>query len=630
MRDRLLRWPLTERDETWVVRGWLVLVCIVALVLYGDSLDAGFLADDLFHISMLEGLFGDYSIAHLYAFAPEDPESTARHIQRGSLPWWTHPQFRFVMVRPLSSLLIAFDHAAFPRQPFVHHLHTIVWFFAVIVLTFRMLRIATSTWIALIAITSFAIDETMCWMVAWLANRCALVSTVFVMLALAVHLRADPKQLSPRARLVELLCWALAFSGGEYAVGGVAILCGYELVGHDAPWRQRLLALWPALAAMLVFITAYVAIRGGVYGATTYIDPFTDTGQFLRSAADRLPRMAGEVWVNMNGESERFYLRYQASGLAQWVMPDDGSDILVQAWRHARFVMGLTAILVLPAWWLARRHLTANERRGIHWIVVGCMLALIPVSAIPPATRSLMLANIAAATFVGAVTVAAFRAWREPIGRAAKPWARRIGLTIWTLAILYIHLWREWSYVNQVQDALLSATRSYEKFYASAHFDEHPVGGKHVIVIATSGLVTGIHGVSMMNVLGYEMPATWHVLAMGPRGYTVRRLSARTLEVAAVGGTMHWTPEEALFRSPADALLKGDTVEAGVFTAKVIADHGGIGPSSVVYKFDYRLDDPRLVFLVSGREGLEPFVIPPRGKMIAVHPPTLPFATPRG
>ena len=627
MRDRLLRWPLTERR---VVAAWLALVCIAALVLYWDGLSAGFLADDLFHISMLEGLFGDYSIGHLYAFAPEDPESTARHIERGSLPWWTHPQFRFVMLRPLSSLLIAFDHAAFPRLPFVHHLHTLVWFFAVLLLTFRVLRLATSTWIALVATTTFAIDETMAWMVAWLANRCALVSTAFVMLALAVHLRADPQRPWSRERGLELLFWALAFSGGEYAVGGVALLCGYELAGHRAPWRTRVLALWPALVVMLVFISTYVAIRGGVYGATTYIDPFTDTAQFLKSAADRLPRMAGEVWVNMNGESERFYLRYQGSGLAQWVMPDDGADILVQAWRHARFVMALTAIVVLPAWWLARNHLTADERRGIHWIVVGATLALVPVAAIPPATRSLMIANLAAAIFVGAVTVAAVRAWRKAVPKRAGPWAQRIALAVWTLAILYIHIWREWGYVGQVQGALLSAKHSYEKFYANAHFDEHSVKDKHVVVIATSGLVTGIHGVSMMNVLGYDMPATWHVLAMGPRGYTVRKLGPRTLEVAAVGNTMHWSPEEALFRSPADALLQGDTVDAGVFTARVIADGGGISPSSVLFKFEYRLDDPRLVFFVSGRKGLEPFEIPPKGKMIAVHPPTLPFATPRG
>jgi hypothetical protein len=630
MRDRLLRWPLTDRDESWVVRGWLVLVCITTLVLYWDGLSAGFLADDLFHISMLEGLFGDYSIWHLYAFAPEDPASTARHIERGSLPWWTHPEFRFVMLRPLSSLLIAFDHAAFPRQPFLHHLHTMVWFFAVLVLTFRMLRIATSTPIALIAIASFAVDETMTWMVAWLANRCALVSTVFVMLAIAVHLRAPSQHPWSRDRKLELALWALAFSGGEYAVGGVALLCGYEFAGRHAPWRERVLALWPAVSVMLVFVSAYVAIRGGVYGATTYIDPFTDTAQFLKSAADRLPRMAGEVWVNMNGESERFYLRYQGSGLAQWVMPDDGSDILVQAWRHARFVMSLTAILVLPAWWLARRHLTAHERRGIKWLVVGATLALVPVSAIPPATRSLLLANLAAAVFVGAVTVAAIRAWRARIPRQPGPWIARILLAVWALAILYVHVWREWTYVGQQQSALLSAKHSYEKFYANAHFGEHPVGGKHVVVIATSGLVTGIHGVSMMNVLGYELPKTWHVLAMGPRGYTVRKLGPRTLEVAAVGGTMHWTPEEALFRSPADALLQGDTVDAGVFKAKVIADHGGIGPSSVVFKFKYTLDDPRFAFLVVGPQGLQPFAIPPRGKMIAVHPPTLPFATPRG
>jgi hypothetical protein len=532
------------------------------------------------------------------------------------------------MLRPLSSLLIAFDHAVFPRQPFWHHVHTMVWIFTMQVLVFKVLRRATSLPIALVAIACFTVDETMTWMVAWLANRCAIVSTVFAMLALLAHMRSDPAKIWSRERVVELVLWALAFAGGEYAVGGVAFLGAYELIGHRGPWKQRIVALWPAVAVMLVFMAAYVAIRGGVYGATTYIDPFTDTGQFLESAADRLPRMAGEVWVNMNGESERFYLRYQESGLAQWVMPDDGSDILVQAWRHARFVMTLTAIMVIPAWLLARKFLSDDERRGIRWLILGGTLALVPVAAIPPATRSLLLANIAAAVFAGAVTVAAIRAWRAK-GQWTI-WLVRLAITVWACGILFIHVLREWLYVAQQQGALLSAQHSYAKFYANAGFDKHSVEGKHVVVLATPGLVTGIHGVSMMNVFGYDMPDTWHVLAMGPRGYTVRKLGPRVIEVAAVGGTMHWTPQEALFRSPVDALKRGDTVDAEIFTAKVLADHGGVGPSSVLFIFKYKLSDPRLAFFVVGPEGLEPFELPPRNKMIAIHPPTLPFATDRG
>ena len=126
-------------------------IAIVCGVLYLPGLDAGFLADDLFQISMLEERMGSYSIAHLYAFAPGDAASNAAHVQRGSLPWWTHPTFRFVMVRPLSSLLLAFDHAVFPRQAYAAHVHSALWFAAVLGSGYALLRRLLGPWIAVIA-----------------------------------------------------------------------------------------------------------------------------------------------------------------------------------------------------------------------------------------------------------------------------------------------------------------------------------------------------------------------------------------------------------------------------------------------------------------------------------------------
>ena len=201
---------MTQRHALWVAFAAIAIVC---LALYLPGLDAGYLADDLFQISMLEGRMGSYSVAHLYAFAPGDVASNAAHVQRGSLPWWTHPEFRFVMVRPLSSLLLALDHLLFPRQAFAHHLHSAVWFAAVLGSGYALLRRLVGPWIAVIAIGSFAVDETMTWMVAWLANRCAMVCTVFAFTALWVHIRTarDGTAFRGKGRWLELLLWLGAF-----------------------------------------------------------------------------------------------------------------------------------------------------------------------------------------------------------------------------------------------------------------------------------------------------------------------------------------------------------------------------------------------------------------------------------
>lgn len=609
---------MTQQRALW---GAFAAIAVVCGVLYIPGLDAGFLADDLFQISMLEKRMGSYSVAHLYAFAPGDAATNAAHVQRGSLPWWTHPQFRFVMVRPLSSLLLSLDHFVFPRQAFAHHVHSAVWFSAVLGTGYVLLRRLLGPWIAAVAIASFAVDETMTWMVAWLANRCALVCTVFAFTALWVHIRAarDPKAFRGRGSMLELLLWIGAFAGGEYAVGGVAYLGAFMLLGDTRSRKTRIVSMWPAAVALLAFVTAYIVLGGGVYGGTTYVDPFRETGQFFRVMGHRVPRMAGEVWSNWAGESERFWLRYAESGLSEKVMPPGIKDLGVQAYRHAAFAIATTLGWVVPLWWLARRHWTQDERRSVRWLVLGSCFALLPISAIPPATRALMLPNFGVAAFVGASLVATVRAWRA--GDSA---LRRGVLTALALLVGWLHFVREFGYTREHLDAILGAQRAYAQFYRNEAFAELDLRGKHVVVIATPGLVTGIHGVSMMHVLGMQAPQTWHVLGIGPRPYTLRRVGKRKLELSSVGGAMHHTPQEILFRNPYDALKKGDQVEAGLFKAKVLNDRNGSGPGSVLFEFLWSLDDPRIVVVEVGPTGLRPFALPPVGKLVPVSPPALP------
>lgn len=620
-------------QQTWrrrIVWVWAVSLALMMAWVFGDALDVGFIADDLFQISMLEGLFGEVSIAHLYAFAPGDPGTNADHVARGSLPWWTHPEFRFVMLRPLSSLLLAFDHWLWPRQPFVQHLHSAIWVAVMLMVAFRLARATTTSFIAAAAVTTFAFDETMTWMLAWLANRCAIVCTTFALAALLVRVKDDAgfkagRVSSPFAsrRWLELLLWCLAFSGGEYAVGGVAYFVGYQLLGAPGGWRRRLVSLWPAAVALMIFAVVYIAIHGGVYGTTTYIDPLSEPGHFAKSALHRLPRMLGEVWLDMSGESDRFWFKYYEAGISDWVMPRDGSDLTTQAFRHARFAMVAVLGCVGGTWVFARRYLDAAERRTIRWLALGSVLSLIPMAAIPPATRSLLLPNFGAAVFVGAVLVAGFRAWRAH-APTWQHWLRRVGLSVIIGLIVSIQAYLETFYVQQFLQAMLDVQGAYAQFYRNGRFDELNLRDKHVVVVATPGLVSGIHGISMLNVLGYPTPRSWHVLGIGQRAYTLRVVGRRGIELAPVGGPMHFSPQEELFRSPAQALEAGDAVDAGLFRARVLSDFGGAGPGATVFRFKWELADPRLVFLQVGPDGLKPFEIPPKGKMIPIKPPKLP------
>ena len=615
----------------WVRASVAVAVGLVCVWLYGPALFVGYLADDLFQISMVEGLFGQHEPWNLYAFASGRAAENASHAARGSLPWWTVSHFRFSMLRPLSSVLIYFDHAAFPRNGVVHHVHSLAWFLAALYLAYRFVRTIAGDTIALVAVAAFCVDETMAWMVAWIANRCAVVSLALCCIALWLHHRHCGQPTAKR-RAAELTAWVLAFSAGEYALGGIAYLVAYELVLHGGPRLPRLRALWPGLAAVGLYAVVYVAGDFGVYGASTYIDPITDPLAFLTSAGERIPRMAGEVWTGMAGESERFWFRYDHTGIVGYIMPNDGADLVTQAWRHARFALVTTLLFVGGVWLLARRYWTAPERRRVRFFVVGSTIALLPIAAIPPATRALMFANLGASVFVAYVLLAAARAWRAPSkGQSVLGgWLRRVLLSLWAFTLVYVHVIRERGYVREQVLALAGAQGSYDEFYGNPPFAQLDLRNKHVVVIATPGLVTGIHGLSMLNLAGRDLPKSWHVLAMGRRPYLVRRFGPRSVELDSVGGPMQLSPQEVLFRSRADAMQLGDKVDVGLFRAKVVHVRDGQGPDGIVFTFDRRLNDPSLVFLEVGPEGLRPFAIPPRGKTVAIQPPLLPQVVPRG
>jgi hypothetical protein len=605
---------------------WPAAIIAIALVLYWPALDARFLADDLFQISMVDGIFPYHPPFSLYFFALDDPANTFAHMERGTLPWWTVPHFRFAHLRPLSSLLLDFDYRVLPRNSPWHHVHSLLWLVATLVAYQVWLRRIVPVPIAVIALLTIAWDEPLAWTVTWLANRCAMVSTTFVAFAMAIHLRRREAGTGDawhgRDARLELILWGLAFAAGEYAASGLGYLAAYELMAARGTWRVRARSLLPALLVLAVFAATYLWLGCGVYGAESYVDPFTDFDVFSRELANRMARMIGEAWLGIPGATPHMMLRYEDTGLLGDLFSVRDFDMATAARTHAKIV-SLAALAILPGtWWLARRWWTDRERRSIAWMSVGAIVALVPLAAVGPATRTLVVPMVGVGVFVGGVTVAAWRAWRAPAGKALD-WAGRLLLPIvasllwWQQTIVDVkEIRHQLADLNEMQAA-------YSRFQDNPAMDALDLEGKHVVVIATPGLVTGIHGLSTVNMLGRPMPKSWHVLTMGGRPVLARRHGDRTLEVASVGKAMHNENQEMLFRKPSEGLHVGDEVRLTLFTAEIVHERGG-SPDSILFHFRWSLDDPRLVFLAPGPDGLAPLAKLAPGEATAIKPPIIP------
>lgn len=616
-----------ERKRIGRAWAWAAFVVLVAVGLYWPAMHVGLLADDVYQVALFDGVAGERGPLSLYSLYPRDPSATAEHVRRGSLPWWTVTEFRFVQVRPLSSLLLWVDHALWGKRAFVHHLHSMGWLAAALLAAYALLRRATTPVIAAMVLLVYAVDETFGWTTAWLANRCAMVSAAFAFGALAVQLRRATRGSDRERRRdgwIEGGLWALAFAAGEYALCGAAYGIAHALCGRTDGWRARARGLLPMGVVLGAFAVLSVAMGAGVHGATSYVDPLGHPVEFLVACVDRVPRMLGEIWLGLPGESDRLLFRYEGTIVVRAMTAlsgVEGAPGVVKA--HGGFALLGIAVVVGPCWWLARRWLEPSERRTVVWLALGSLGALVPLAAILPSTRALAVAALGPAVFVGSVAVAAVRAVRtRPTGVMA--WARTGVLGVLAAGLVAQHVVVDAGWAR-AQIAGIDATgRSYPRFMADVGTQALPLEGKDVVVIAAPGLVTGLHGMWLLHLLERPLPRTWHVLEIGERRLLVRRVDEQTLELSTVGGVMHDQPPEVLFRPPSQGLHAGDEVDVGVFRAQVAAEGKGGGVRAVRFSFDRALEDPGLVFLAGGPRGLRRFELPAVGKAVVVAAPVLP------
>lgn len=624
--------PEQSRNR-WLRLAWLGLVLVIAAIVYARGLALGYIADDFWQLAAVEGRFGPHrDPLSNYTFVFERAATVQAHRQRGSLPWWTTDDWHFGMLRPLSSLTLEVDYRLFPRRPLLSHLHSYLWFAAMLVAAERFMRRVfvlhrvandrppAAFWVPALALVCFAIDESQGYTLMWIANRCALVSATFALLAIDAHLEAgasDDEDARRAARRREWLWWALAFAGGEYATCGAAYLLAYELVGRDDGWRSRLWALVPATACTAVFVVLYLLYGASSMGLAEYADPFVETGRFFRELGYKLPRLAAEVWTSVPADHRELISR---SAEYEWLwrrVGPEGVGATEGPWRHAALsgvALLAMGVALVAALWGAPTHV----RRTATWCALGSLLGLVPVSSTMPQPRLLMFAGLGPAIVFALLTeraVAGLRALSSAGVRA------RIGhVAIALLALLAVGLdvvvesvttWRAHGRMQEITGALRTM---WARGLAPDEVDE----SKQVVVLAAPEFMTTVHGYGMSNVYFERMPAGWHTLAFGQRAYLARRTDDDVLEINAIGEGMFTHRDERSFRRASEAFELGDRVDVGLYEAEIWRMHPSGGVQAVRFHFDRSLDDPSLVLLMAKPRGLTRIDAPPVGGSLVV------------
>ncbi|MDC3954768.1 hypothetical protein KEG38_49140 [Polyangium jinanense] len=288
---------------------------------------------------------------------------------QGLWPWWTVDGFKLALFRPLDSLWHALDYRVWPNAHWFMHAESILVFAATAffaALLYR--RLLGATVAAGIAALIFAVDDAHSTDIGWVANRHAVLSTLFGVLALVAHDRARRDGWKPGVFLAPLALLGAVFSG-ESGLSALAYLFAYALFLDRAPLRSRAVALLPHVGVALVWFAAYKLGRYGAAGGAFYIDPLRQTGAFIRAVGVRLPvLLAGQM---------------AAPRADVWILwPPNETRSLVSICLLVLLVVGGGIFAVL------------RRDRNAAFFALGMVLSLLPACAVWPSDRLLLFAGI--------------------------------------------------------------------------------------------------------------------------------------------------------------------------------------------------------------------------------------------
>ncbi len=548
------------------------IILVVGFFLNLPGLLSPYWLDDFVHAAMARGTYpSPRNPLDLYNFVNDGDRALL--MDRGVLPWWTHPTLTIRFFRPLASVLRWAELKAFGDHPLIHHAHSFLWWALAVLAVQALYR----KWLAptkgrggaaLIATIVFALAPCHATPIAWLANREALIAIVFGALAIARAARFAEEG-GARSFASAMALYALAMMSGEYAFafGGYALA---SAAFERGPAMRRAGAFATFAVPALAMLVVRRMLGCGNSGAGFYRDPFTQTGLFLSGMPRRLALVFVDAWLGSESE---------------WVMT-------AAPWVVAVAVVALFLVIALPL-----RATLADQpdarRRAALVCIVGSLLAMVPMVGVAPSARLLGVVMLGTAPLVALMLE---RAW---FVRDSTPGTQRGRFAVFAVVLAFFHL------VHGPVTTLLQSKLYYEAangFIDRARAladrcDGHPEDAKIVLARSSWEIVLFLPFALRAD---NRLPARWWVLSLSPHALMIRR-SDRVVELLVPKGRGYFpTGPNDLFRNEDLPLHTGDEITVPGLHATVL-DTGEHGPARLRFEFDQKLES--LLWVADGNFG---------------------------
>lgn len=553
----------------------LALLFLLAVLVRAPALIAPPLLDDHVQASMSAGEYPARRAPwDLYAFARDSAADRSRLRAEGTLPWWSAPDYQLVMVRPLSSLLLAFDHNVLRHWGFAR-VHSLAWMLALLSATAAMLRRRFGDHVALLATAIIAVDDALTSPLAWHANRCAAIAVTLGVLAVDEACRALDERSTARLAGATLFA-AAACLGGEYAwtvLPAVAIYAQTHRRGPRGVW-------FGMIALGIGYLVGRRWLGGGVRGCVLYPDVTRDLGLLLFLAPGWWSAMLADFFAGVGVE-----VRAPIFGLSS----------------SRAFVAATGGALCALRW----QRTSTGDRAPLRWLFGAGMASLVVVSTAWLSARLMLGAAVWSASLVAMLIL------RGGDDRASRVVA--LGLLLLHLPFKAVETWRgaaahrraaqsSWSGAPSLLPEISAATTVY---VLNATDPEEVYFGRYT-----------------MRERGSVVPRGWHVLASTGAPVHVFRESRRTLSIVH-RLTLLEGVSARFFRSGIRWPTTGATYRVGEATLRVI-DGDGLSVRRVQIEFDRELNDSLTMVVASTARGLRRAALPEVGGSIMLSPPRAP------
>jgi hypothetical protein len=581
-----------ERIRRWLASGKLpVILAVVAIALTLQVVGTGLQSDDYLQREILmhpaNWDIKDVSVTGMFSFYNGDPERTKRLMEFGRAPWWTFEEIRLSFFRPLTEITHWLDYHLWPTSPALMHGHSLLWFGIMIFAAAVLYRkIIEPKWVAGFAAFLFAVDNSHGVPVGWIANRNALIATLFGIITLIVHDRWRRDGWKTGA-VVGPVCLLLGLLSAEAAIATGAYLVSYEIFLVRGELRKKIIGLFPYGVVTVSWWITYHRLGFGAWGSGFYLDPVQEPMVFIRALGERIPILLFGQWLFHNVA----IYGYLPARLASVV------------WFVVSIILVVIVLLLLP--------LLKRDKVARFW-ALGMFLSLLPICTVSPDNRLLLfvglggmglLAQFLSSWFVQAEWLPTSRIWRLPT---------RIFVFIFVVInciVAPLTLPDASTTLDRV------AERAAKKPLVNLPDEEH-IANKTVVFVnpPITYFITSTRFIRAEY--GRPLPGHIRILTSGIVHYLdITRVDEHSLELQPEEGFIAIDLDK-LYRGSFHPMQVGQRVKFSNMTVEVLSLTEDKRPLRVRFVFPVPLDDPSLLFLKWKEAGYVPFDLPAVGRSV--------------